>query len=77
MLAAVVDLETRWVLAGLVSPDAPALGDGLLGVDVDRVDHHPFLDVERAPIHHRRRHRFQNPKKLKPLGFARVLFART
>lgn len=65
---AVSDLDAGGVRAGLGSGDAAALGDRLLGVEVDRVDDIPLLDgapqVAAAVLHPRRvrrRHRGTDP----------------
>lgn len=51
MVAAVADLDAGGVLACLLGGDTAAVGDRLLGVDVDGVDHIPFLNIDRRSIH--------------------------
>ena len=65
---AVSDLDAGGVRAGLGGGDAAALGNRLLGVEVDRVDDVPLLDgapqVTAAAVHTRgvrRRHRGTDP----------------
>jgi len=65
---AVGNLDAGGVRAGLGGGDAAALGDRLLGVEVDRVDDVPLLDgapqVAAAAVHPRavrRRHRGTDP----------------
>ena len=66
MRTAVGDLDAGGVRAGLGGGDAAALGDRLLGVEVDRVDDVPLLDgapqvAAAAAVHPRAvRRRHQN-----------------
>ena len=82
---AVSDLDAGGVRAGLGGGDAAALGNRLLGVEVDRVDDVPLLDgapqVAAAAVHPRavrRRHRGTDPgggssdleKRVRRIGLA-------
>lgn len=80
MRAAVGDLDAGGVGAGLAGGDAAALGDRLLGVEVDRVDDVPLLDgapqVAPAAVHLRavRRHHGTDPGT-RTAGGARLMRA--
>lgn len=61
MTTAIADLDAGRVLAGFGGADTPALGDGLLGVDVHWVEDDPLLYVRDLPVHRNVYHLMRNP----------------